>query len=193
MLIIKEIDFYPDIARKFKQNIISKYPNLDVAFSYNKELPQMVNEVENTLSFESCFKGAFVPKLKLDILFAIRNQLNNKSKLILFEVKYAKDLSLSNYSQLLGYLQIAKKIDTGVLFLVNKGGRSTNGFSNDFTEIVQANVLPMNWSVTECNDCTERHFQTAICQWYQGGRLMWTDASLLRGLSSIDELLYDLL
>ena len=190
---MKEIDFYPDIARKFKQNIISKYPNLDVAFSYNKELPQMVNEVENTLSFESCCKGAFVPKLKLDILFAIRNQLNNKSKLILFEVKYAKDLSLSNYSQLLGYLQIAKKIDTGVLFLVNKGGRSTNGFSNDFTEIVQANVLPMNWSVTECNDCTERHFQTAICQWYQGGRLMWTDASLLRGLSSIDELLYDLL
>lgn len=111
----------------------------------------------------------------------------------MFEVKYAKDLSLSNYSQLLGYLQIAKKIDTGVLFLVNKGGRSTNGFSNDFIEIVQANVLPMNWSVTECNDCTERHFQTAICQWYQGGRLMWTDASLLRGLSSIDELLYDLL
>lgn len=88
---MKEIDFYPDIARKFKQNIISKYPNLDVAFSYNKELPQMVNEVENTLSFESCFKGAFVPKLKLDILFAIRNQLNNKSKLILFEVKYAVD------------------------------------------------------------------------------------------------------
>ena len=47
---MKEIDFYPDIARKFKQNIISKYPNLDVAFSYNKELPQMVNEVENTLN-----------------------------------------------------------------------------------------------------------------------------------------------
>lgn len=190
---MKEIDFYPEIAKIFKKNILLKYPYFEIAYSCNKELTQMIDEVERSLNFNSVFTGSFIPKLKLDILFAIRNPTNSKNKLILFEVKFAKALTLSNYSQLLGYLQIAKLIDTGVLFLVNQGGGSTNGFSNDFAEIVQANILPMNWSITEFKDKTKRQFRTAICQWYQGGKFLWTNATHFEGFSSEEELIADLL
>ena len=185
---MKEIDFYPEIARKFKQSITSKYPQFDVAYSCNKELPQMIEEVEKELNCDTVFSGSFIPKLKLDILFAIRNRQTGTSDLILFEVKYEKYLTLSNYSQLLGYLQIAKKIQKGVLLLVNKGGHSTNGFSNDFAEIVNANVLPMDWTVNEYNDTSERTFQTAICQYFTGGMFRWMNASQFNGLSSVDEI-----
>jgi len=139
---MKEIDFYVEFSEKFIQYLRS-YINEDfeIAYSVNKSLDSMINEVSNKLNTAIDFENDYIPKLKLDILFAIRK--NEKVHLILFEAKYLRQLSLKDYSQLSGYLQVAKNISTGILLLIVKGS-SPNKLSNDFNEIVQLKKLPMD-------------------------------------------------
>lgn len=183
-----EPDFYKDIATTFESKIKQINPDLRVYYSMNKELPEMIKEINKNLGDNGFFSGVYVPRLKLDILFAIHNPVNNRSELILFEVKYSDGLKLINYSQLLGYLLTAKRIKIGILFLVRKAGTPPTGLSSDFNELKNSNRLPMNWTIKEHQDSMAFGFRTAICDWEEGCHIKFTQCSNEGGISSLREL-----
>ena len=72
---MKEIDFYPEICEKFKKYTILYFPeNTKVAYSYNKTLPQLIGDIEKELGQKSDLSYRYIPKLKLDILFGIKQE-----------------------------------------------------------------------------------------------------------------------
>jgi len=181
---MKEIDFYDEFSEKFI-TYLRGYINVDleIAYSVNKSLDAMIKEVSNKLDAEISFENEYIPKLKLDILFAIKNK--SKTHLILFEVKYLRQLSLKDYSQLSGYLQVAKNISTGILLLVVKGS-SPNKLSNDFNEIIKLKKLPMNW-IQNIKD-KQYLYKTGIIYFQPGNGINWIDSKRINGISNFEEL-----
>jgi hypothetical protein len=139
--------------------------------------------IESDLSVKIDFQNEYVPKLKLDVLFAFEK--GGQVHLILIEAKYLSQLALQNYSQLSGYLQVAKNISTGILVLINKG-YSANRLSNDFSEIIQLEKLPMDW--TQLVKSKQYQFQTGIVTFQPGNGIEWIDTSELSGISSFQQL-----
>ena len=111
---MNEVDFYPEICQKFANLISYLSSDSEIHFSYNKFLPQMIDEIETKFNQKS-FSSVYIPKLKLDILFGIKTKNSDKITYLLFEVKYLKQLGLAEYSQLVGYLQVAENIRLGIL------------------------------------------------------------------------------
>jgi len=181
---MKEIDFYVEFSEKFIK-YLRGYINQDfeIAYSVNKSLDSMISEVSDKLSARIEFENEYIPKLKLDILFAVKK--NDKVHLILFEAKYLKQLSLKDYSQLSGYLQVAKNISTGILLLIVKGS-SPNKLSNDFNEIVKLKKLPMDWTQVVSNN--KYLFQTGIMTFQPGNGIDWIDSKMVNGISDYEEL-----
>ncbi|UAB83171.1 hypothetical protein INR75_13320 [Zunongwangia sp. SCSIO 43204] len=181
---MKEIDFYEEFSEKFIKYLRGYIEsNIEIAYSVNKSLDLMIKEVSTKLNTEISFENEYIPKLKLDILFAIRKE--NKTHLILFEVKYLRQLSLKDYSQLSGYLQVAKNINTGILLLVVKGS-SPNKLSNDFNEIIKLKKLPMDW-VQTIND-KQYPYKTGIISFQPGNGINWIDSKVINGISNFEEL-----
>lgn len=181
---MKEIDFYNEFSDKFTK-YLSTYlgSEIEIAFSSNKSLDSMIAQLSNELGEKIHFENEYIPKLKLDILFGIKK--GNKVHLILFEAKYLKQLSLKDYSQLSGYLQVAKNISTGILLLIVKGS-SPNKLSNDFNEIVQLRKLPMDW--TQIVSDNSYPFKTGIITYQPGNGINWVDTKAVNGISTFEEL-----
>ena len=160
---MNEVDFYPDICQKFSRYLISYLPSdSEIHFSYNKLLPQMIYEIETKFN-QVPFSSVYIPKLKLDILLGIKLKDSRKITYLLFEVKYLKQLGLAEYSQLVGYLQVAENIKLGILLLVIKEN-TVFGLSNDFHEIIRTQNLPMDWTIVIKNNLQINHnFKTGIC------------------------------
>lgn len=185
---MKEIDFYPEICKKFKDYLTSYFPSgTEISYSYNKSLPQLIEEIEQELGLKSKLSEKYVPKLKLDVLFGIKLVNSNDIAFILLEVKHLTQLGLSEYSQLIGYLQVAKDIKFGVLFIVLKP-KSTSPISNDFHEIIRTNNLPMEWKVLFNKNKDTRDFKTGISYYVPNNGIEWVDTNELNGISSFDEL-----
>jgi hypothetical protein len=108
-------------------------------------------------------------------------------KLILIEAKYLNQLSLKDYSQLVGYLQVAKNISLGLLLLIQKG-HSSNKLSNDFQEIVSLKKLPMDWILNLKSVEEMFHFKTGIISYIPGNGVDWINTKELNGISSFEEL-----
>jgi hypothetical protein len=127
----------------------------------------------------------------LDILFGIK--FDNDISYVLFEVKYLKQLGLAEYSQLTGYLQVAKNIKLGILFLVLKPN-SSSSISSDFNEIIRTNNLPMKWktliSKISCED--EYSYKTGISYYVPNNGIDWIDTKNIGGISSFEELALEL-
>lgn len=181
---MKEIDFYIEFSEKFTQ-YLRGYMNQDfeIVYSVNKSLDLMISELNDKLNTRIEFENEYIPKLKLDILFAVKK--NDKVHLILIEAKYLKKLSLKDYSQLSGYLQVAKNISTGILLLIVKGS-SPNKLSNDFNEIVKLKKLPMNWTQIVSNN--KYLFQTGIMFFQPRNGIDWIDSKKVNGISDYKEL-----
>lgn len=161
---MKEIDFYPEICKKFRNYLIDYLPdNSEIKFSYNKSLPQMISEIEKQFSLTESDNSDYIPKLKLDILFGIKTPEKDNITYLLLEVKYLNQLGLSEYSQLSGYLQVAQNIKLGVLFLVMRS-KSSSALSNDFNEIINTHNLPMKWKMIINDNAEEKQisFKTGI-------------------------------
>lgn len=181
---MKEIDFYPEFSEKFVDYLKGYLPEgIRISYSCNKSLDTMIQEIESDLSIKVDFQNEYIPKLKLDVLFAFEKE--GKAHLVLIEAKYLSQLSLQNYSQLSGYMQVAKNISTGILVLINKG-RSTNRLSNDFNEIIQLEKLPMDWA--QLVKSKEYQFQTGIVTFQPGNGIEWIDTSELSGISNFQQL-----
>ncbi len=185
---MKEIDFYPEICEKFKKYLIAYLPNdAEINYSFNKLLPQMIDEINKKFGVSET-NDSYIPKLKLDILFGVKIS-NKKLFYILFEVKYLNQLGLAEYSQLSGYLQVAKNIKCGILFLVLKPN-SNSSLSNDFNEIIRTNNLPMEWKMMldTMGKPEEFSYKTGISYYIPNNGIDWIDAKNIGGISSFEEL-----
>lgn len=157
-----------------------------IYYSFNKNFDSMIDEMEIQSGVVIRTKEEYIPKLKLDICFAILNK-KKEVKLILIEAKYLNQLSLKDYSQLVGYLQVAKSINFGLLLLIQKG-YSSNKLSNDFQEIVNLKKLPMDWTMTANAIKEEFNFKTGILSFIPNNGIDWFNTKELNGISSFEEL-----
>jgi hypothetical protein len=184
---MNEISFYEEFSKKFAQYLKS-YLETDYSIFYacNNTLDNLVRNLEDQSGSKIKDENIYIPKLKLDIVFAICKK-DQKPKLILLEAKYLNQLSLKDYSQLVGYLQVAKTIDIGLLLLIQKE-TSTNPLSNDFREIVRLKKLPMNWFL-DLKQLNELHyFRTGIITFVPNNGIDWIDTKEIHGISSFQEL-----
>ncbi len=180
-----EINFYEEFCVKLS-NYLQAYLSQDIviAYSFNKSLDKMLQELSEKLDMKIDFGEQYVPKLKLDILFGF--QRGDSISLVLVEAKYLRQLSLKDFSQLVGYLQVAKNISLGILLLIVKG-TSPNKLSNDFNEIISLNQLPMDWTQLESVSNQENKFKTGIMCYHPNSTIDWIDTTNLNGISSFEE------
>lgn len=184
---MNEIGYYEEFSKKFSQ-YLDTYLGKDyqVYYSCNKTLDFIISDLENQSGATIKEQGTYIPKLKVDIVFAIVSQ-KKKIRLILIEAKYLNQLSLKDYSQLVGYLQVAKTIDLGLLLLIQKGA-STNKLSNDFHEIVRLKKLPMDWFIDMRKINEQYSFKTGIINYLPNNGIDWVDTKDIDGISSFEEL-----
>jgi hypothetical protein len=184
---MNEISYYKEFAEKFTTYLISYLgEDFKIYYSLNKNLDSMVEDLEQQSSVIISTGGTYIPKLKLDICFAIISKTDDV-KLILIEAKYLNQLSLKDYSQLVGYLQVAKSIGLGLLLLIQKG-HSSNKLSNDFREIVSLKKLPMDWILNLKSIGEEHDFKTGIISYIPNNGIDWINTKELNGISSFEEL-----
>ena len=183
---MNEISYYKEFAEKFTSYLISYLgSDFKIYYSLNKSLDSMIEDLEQQSDILIAQDDTYIPKLKLDICFAIVNKSKDVT-LVLIEAKYLNQLSLKDYSQLVGYLQVAKNISLGLLLLIQKG-HSPNKLSNDFQEIVNLKKLPMDWILSVENIGEEYHFKTGIISYIPGNGIDWINTKELNGISSFDE------
>lgn len=184
---VNEISFYEDFSKEFAKYLKSYLGDTyNVYFSCNKTLDNIISDLETCSGISIKEKGVYIPKLKVDIVFAISTP-KECNRLILIEAKYLNQLSLKDYSQLVGYLQVAKTIDVGLLLLIQKG-MSPNKLSNDFQEIVRLKKLPMDWFIDLKKINEQYNFRTGILSYLPKGRIDWINTTEINGISSFEEL-----
>ena len=184
---MNEISYYDEFSVKFSSYLKSYLPqNYSVHFSCNKTLVNIIADLEALSGLSLSTNDTYIPKLKVDIVFLISGA-KIKPRLILIEAKYLNQLSLKDYSQLVGYLQVAKTIDFGLLLLIQKG-LSVNKLSGDFQEIVRLKKLPMDWIINLKKSNENYQFKTGIINYTPGNGIDWIDTKELNGISSFDEL-----
>lgn len=182
-----EISYYEEFSKKFILYLNSYLGDeYSVFYSCNKTLDFIVADLEKQSGINIKEDGAYIPKLKVDIVFSIINP-NKKVRLILIEAKYLNQLSLKDYSQLVGYLQVAKTIELGLLLLIQKG-ISPNKLSNDFQEILRLKKLPMDWHIDMKKVNEQYSFKTGIINYLPAGGIDWVDTKDIYGISSFEEL-----
>lgn len=186
-MIQNEISYYEEFSKKFRQYLNTYLSDkYSVFYSYNKTLDFIVSDLESQSGIIIKKEGTYIPKLKVDIVFSIIGP-SKEVRLILIEVKYLSQLSLKDYSQLVGYLQVAKTIGLGLLLLIQKG-MSPNKLSNDFQEIVRLKKLPMDWFIDMKDIDEEYNFKTGIINYLPAGGVDWIDTTDINGISSFEEL-----
>jgi hypothetical protein len=183
---MNEVDYYEEFSKKFTLYLNSVLgPDYRVFYGCNRTLDVLVSNLEELSGVEINIIRNYIPKLKVDIVFVIINP-QKKARLILIEAKLLSQLGLKDYSQLVGYLQVAKIIELGLLLLIKKGD-SSQQLSNDFNEIIRLKKLPMDW-VIDMSKYKERHmFKTGIIYYQPGNGISWENTKDLNGISSLHE------
>ena len=88
---------------------------------------------------------------------------------------------------IVGYIQVAKAIDFGLLLLIQKGS-SISKLSGDFQEIVRLKKLPMDWRIDLKHLNEIHHFKTGIISFMPDNGVDWLDTKDIHGISSFEEL-----
>lgn len=186
---MREEDFYITIANIVIRDITKHCPDYEIVFSQNNYLPEMIREIEEKAGGKTPFHRQYIPKLKLDILFGVKKHGEEEVSLFLFEVKYTSALQLIHFSQLIGYMDVAKKIKVGVLFLVEKGSSSPNLLTDDFSSVIQSGELTMRSRALPYNEKTPISRTMGICSWREGAKINWYNTSSMGGITSLQEIL----
>jgi hypothetical protein len=183
---MKEISYYEEFSKKFSRYLETYLGNaFKIYYSCNNNLDILIKDLEVQSNTNIRHKNSYIPKLKVDIVFAICS--NKSSKLILIEAKYLPQLSLKDYSQLTGYLQVAKNIELGLLLLIQKGN-TINKLSTDFQEILRLKKLPMDWLVDLKQLDEKYNFKTGIISYVPNNGIDWVDSKEIHGISSFEAL-----
>lgn len=184
---MNEVGHYISFSTKFKQYLDSYLDEGYVSyFSCDNTLDILVKDLEKQSGYKIKPDNVYIPKLKVDIVFVICGH-NAFTKLILIEAKLLQQLTLKDYSQLVGYLQVAKSIGTGLLLLIQKSA-SVNKLSNNFNEIIKLKKLPMSWQI-ELSSIAQKHtFKTGIISYIPNNSIDWVDTKSINGISTFEEL-----
>ena len=184
---MNEISFYPGICDYFERQLKLALPNVKIASAIDGTLNNLICQTSTKLQLSSTFSNQYIPKLKVDILFHFAQ--DGEETLLLFEVKYSESLKLMNYSQLLGYLHVAKIIETGILLLVPKPD-TRSILSNDFDEILQMNSLPLKVKLTDdrVGGVDMSRISTGITEFSVGGTPAWYGSGAPEGIGSMEAL-----
>lgn len=178
---LKETDYYPEICLKMLKYLEDCMGGgCKFACSIKTSLPEMVNDIYAQLGEDG--SDVYYPQLKVDITIGVKFP-NAKISLILLEVKLGSTLSLMNFSQLVGYMQVAKHIEVGLLILVNKGVKGSP-LSSDFASIINVRQLPADWKVLLNNTKEHYNFKTGICMYTPSNGIDWVDSSICSGISN---------
>ena len=184
---MNEISYYEEFSEKFKKYLNTYFNDkADVYYACNNTLDNLVKTLEKDCGFQIKPDNVYVPKLKVDMVFAIC-LLNKRPRLILIEAKLLNQLSLKDYSQLIGYLQVAKIIEFGLLLLIQKNN-SLRNMSNDFREIISLKKLPMKWLMTLKHTDEGFDFRTGILSYIPNNGIDWIPTREINGISSFEEL-----
>lgn len=178
---LKETDYYPEICLKMLKYLKDCMGGgCKFACSIKTSLPEMVNDIYAQLG--EVGNEIYYPQLKVDIMIGVKFP-NAKISLLLLEVKLGSTLSLMNFSQLVGYMQVAKHIEVGLLVLVNKGVKGSP-LSSDFASIINVRQLPADWEVLLSKTNEHYNFKTGICMYTPSNGIDWVDSNICSGISS---------
>jgi len=182
----KEISYYQEICQKFIKYLMPTLPEgSKIEYSFNKNLGQQIKDISDKLHESPNFDTLRASTLKIDILLGIKIP-NKSTKYILFEVKYSNQLTLNDYSQLIGYLQVAKNLNIGILFLVFKD-EPLNALSKDFSQLLNLNNIALEWEIKEPNNDINS-FKVGICKYMPGNGIEWVNTDINKGIKNFDEL-----
>lgn len=189
----REQDYYPWLCEMIQSQIGFQKDDIAIAYSYDKILPAMIADIEEQLGGETVFHNGYIPKLKLDILFGVKYPNQTSIKLVLFEIKNVEQLNLQNYSQLIGYLLVAQKIELGILLNVIKVSEvknrpANNPLSGDFAEILLSQSLPMKFHITNENESLCSDHNTGVCYCMPNSIVKWVDTTSMKGISGWKQL-----
>lgn len=180
----REVAYYPEICVKLAKYLKDCMPGHRIAYSQNKNLSEMVKEIYD--EFKIALPDKYYPPLKTDIAFGVCDA-TGKVALMLIEVKRGTTLSLMNFSQLVGYMQVAKHVKVGLLLLVNEGVGGVH-LSADFNSIITLGQLPACWDMNVEKPSGSYAFKAGVCAYIPGGTMQWVDSNQCGGISNWENL-----
>jgi len=179
-----EVSTYADVCKKITDALEKKLADRgEVVCSNDGFLGVLLRKNYQALGVEPLQK--FIPSLKVDILISI--SLSGNVKNLLVEVKKGSALKLMDFSQLTGYLQVAREIPTGLLLLVNDGA-GADFVSRDFNELIASSQLGTFWRMDFVKNDEFFNFRVGICMYTPGNGVHWVNTKSTNGISSWDDL-----
>ena len=126
--------------------------------------------------------GNLFPAILTDVVLGATNG-DGKLRLAMIEVKGpAKSVGLVDYSQMVGYLQVARRIEVGALLLIEQGA-IPSPVSGDLKKLINSGRLLVNWRVSSTAFEEHRNFNAGICSYVPGGFIDWIDLKSMSGIS----------
>lgn len=185
---LKEIDFYQEISEIVAELLeIHLPPTHRVAYTHNqrdtKTLNTMVRDLERQLGLEH--SDHYWPDLSVDALVGVSSP-EAKVQYIVLEIKYQNAVSLMEFSQLVGYLQVGRHVQFGLLISVVQPGKSA--ISGAFKREVSSGALPMSWRMIDRSNERSSQFDSGIVTYPIGGQARFVDSSASMGISSPEAL-----
>jgi hypothetical protein len=127
--------------------------------------------------------GKLFPAILTDVVLGATNG-DGKLRLAMIEVKGpAKSVGLVDYSQLVGYLQVARLIEVGALLLIEQG-TLPSPVSGDLKKLINTDRLLVYWRISSTMFKEHQNFNTGICSYVPGGFIDWIDLKSMSGISS---------
>lgn len=145
------------------------------------QVDQICRQLELPLS------GNLFPAILTDVLLGTTNG-DGKLRLAMIEVKGpAKSVGLVDYSQMVGYLQVARLIEVGALLLIEQGA-IPSPVSTDLKKLINSGRLLVNWRVSSTVFEEHHNFNAGICSYVPGGFIDWIDLKSMSGISGWTDL-----
>lgn len=182
----KETDYYGRICSRVESHLSTALgAGFKIAAVDNKTAPTLkdqVSQICSRLGIES--QGDRYPQIRTDITFGVIGS-SNELRLGIIEVKGpAKTVGLSEFSQLIGYLQVAQFIEVGVLMLI-VDQMPTTILTSDLSSVISTGRLAAKWTVFLASDKNRVfNYETGICAYEIDGSIDFVNTSGIDGFSS---------
>jgi hypothetical protein len=184
-----ERTYYDSLSSIFENelesNLGSDWSVVCVNNTGSANLRTQVNEICERLKLHQL--GGKFPEIFTDLVIGITNG-DGQLRLAKIEVKGpAKNLSLQDYSQLVGYLQVAGLIQVGALLLIEQE-TIPSPVSGDLKKLINSGRLLVEWDVSSRENNRLSSFKTGICSYVPNGLVDWVDLRTMGGISKWSEL-----
>jgi hypothetical protein len=189
----REVDHYDEISELVIESVRGILPNgWRCAIVNNRQFPNLrlqIKELCSQLDLDDLSSN--FPIVLPDIVLGISDP-QNRLRLAMFEVKGpAKSMGLTDYSQMIGYLQSAEKINIGVLLLIEE--KPTDApTSTDLQRVIDGGWLLADWTCISNWSGRTHRYRSAITSYSPGGNIDWTNLSGVGGISNWNEFLEEL-